>query len=100
MATHKPKVFTPEEIKDMHEQFPLNCMLLNYTPTGKLLTTVEAAELCNFKPNTFEINRGKGKGPAYIQPEDSRRILYSETVLLAWLVAGFRNSTYTEAESV
>lgn len=92
--------FTEEQINAIHERFPLNCKLLNYTPTGRLLTSAQAAELCGFKPNTFEQKRMTGKGPAYIQPEDSRRILYAEPVLLDWLASGLRTSTYTEAESV
>lgn len=92
--------FTEEQINAIHERFPLNCKLLNYTPTGRLLTNNEAAGMCGLKPNSLEIKRMNGTGPAYIQPEGSRRILYAEPVLLDWLASGLRTSTYTEAESV
>lgn len=84
---------TEEQIKDIHDRFPLNCMLLGYTPTGKLLSNEQAAEICGFKPNTLEQKRMTGTGPYYVQPEDCRRVMYSEPLLLEWLAAGVRMNT-------
>tara|TARA_R110001592_G_scaffold363036_1_gene679417 strand:+ start:31570 stop:31848 length:279 start_codon:yes stop_codon:yes gene_type:complete len=82
-----------EQINEIHERFPLNCKLFNYTPIGRPLTNIEASAFCGFKPNTFEQKRMSGTGPAYIQPESSRRVLYPEPLLLDWLAAGLRMST-------
>lgn len=77
-----------QQITEIHDRFELNCKLLGYTPTGKLLNNEQAADICNFKKNTLEQKRMSGTGPAYIQPKDCRRILYSEPLLLDWLASG------------
>lgn len=82
-----------QQINEIHSRFELNCKLLGYVPSGKLLTNDQAADICGFKPNTLEQKRMNGTGPAYIQPEDSRRILYSEPLLLDWLASGLRLNT-------
>jgi len=90
MAIHS---LTDEQINEIYDRFPQNCKLLNYTPRGRLLTNAEAAELCGLKPNTIEQKRMNGTGPAYVQPKDTRRILYAEPVLLDWLASGLRLNT-------
>jgi len=84
---------TDEEINEMLERFPLNCKLLNYTPKGGLLSNVEAAKVCGYKPNTLEQKRKNGTGPRYIRPNESRRVMYAEPILLDWLASGLREST-------
>ena len=84
----------PEEtINAIHDRFELNCKLLGYTPKGRLLTNKEASEVCGYEPNTLEQKRMNGTGPAFIQPPESRRILYSEPLLLDWLASGLRLNT-------
>jgi len=84
---------SPEQINEIHSRFEPNCKLLGYTPKGRLLSNNEAADICGLKPNSLEIKRMNGTGPAYIQPEGSRRILYSEPLLLDWLASGLRLNT-------
>jgi hypothetical protein len=93
MATYDANQPSQEQISEIHDRFALNCKLLGYTPTGRLLSNEQAAEICGFKPNTLEQKRMSGTGPAYIQPEGGRRILYSEPLLLDWLAAGLRLNT-------
>lgn len=93
MGTYNANQLSQEQINEIHDRFELNCKLLGYTPTGKLLSNEQAAEICGFKPNTLEQKRMCGTGPAYLQPEGSRRILYSEPLLLDWLAAGLRMNT-------
>ncbi|TVT32827.1 hypothetical protein [Marinobacter vinifirmus] len=81
------------QINEIYERFPLNCKLLNYTPKGRPLTNIEASDFAGCKPNTFEQKRMNGTGPAYIQPEGSRRVLYPEPLLLDWLASGLRLNT-------
>lgn len=57
----------------------------------KLLTTKQAAELLDVKPNTLEIWRVKGDGPVFKRIGSNVR--YSESDLLAYLEAGTRQST-------
>jgi hypothetical protein len=69
------------------------CELFNYTPKCRPLSNKEAAELLHFQPNTLEIKRLNGTGPRYFQPPGTRRVLYSEKDVLAWLASGARTST-------
>ncbi|WP_200176553.1 helix-turn-helix transcriptional regulator [Ectothiorhodospira shaposhnikovii] len=69
------------------------CELFNYTPKGRPLTNEEAAELLSFAPNTLEQHRHKGTGPNFFSPPGTRRVWYSERVLLEWLASGARSST-------
>jgi len=84
---------TEQQINEIADRFEANCKLIGYTPRGRLLTNNEAAEICGFKPNTLEQKRMSGSGPAYIQPERSRRVLYPEPILLDWLVTRLRTNT-------
>lgn len=93
MVTYNANQLSQDQISEIHDRFEQNCKLLGYTPTGKLLSNEQAADICGLKPNTLEIKRMNGTGPAYIQPEGSRRILYSEPLLLDWLASGLRLNT-------
>ena len=88
-AKHLPK----EKINEVADNFDDYCKMFGYKPKGRLLTNNEAAALCGFKPNTLEQKRMNGSGPPYIQPERSRRVLYSEPLLLDWLAACLRTNT-------
>ena len=84
---------TPQQINEIHERFETNCKLLGYTPQNRLLSNIEAAAICGFQPNSFEQKRLYLTGPPCIQIQGSRRILYSEPVLLDWIVSGFHALT-------
>jgi hypothetical protein len=60
-----------------------------------LMTNEEAARLLGLKPNTLEIWRINGKGPAYLKLGDARQapIRYQRSVLLAWAATRVRKST-------
>lgn len=60
----------------------------------KLLTNEQTAEFLGVKPNTLEIWRVKGQGPAY--RKIGRSVRYAEADLLAYLEAGTRQSTSQE----
>ena len=75
------------------------CELFNYTPKCRPLNNTEAAEILHFAPNTLEIKRLNGTGPRYFQPQGSRRVLYSERDVLAWIASGARTSTSDQLTS-
>jgi len=60
-----------------------------------LLTNEQAAELLGVRPNTLEIWRVKGQGPAY-RKIGRRSVRYAESDLLAFIEAGTRQSTSQE----
>ena len=57
----------------------------------KLLTNAATAEFLGLKPNTLEIWRIQGRGPAF--RKIGRAVRYVETDVLAWLDAQTCNST-------
>ena len=57
----------------------------------KLLTNKEAAELLGLKPNTLDIWRIQGKGPAYRKV--GRLVRYSESDVISWIDAVTCTST-------
>ncbi|MGC3189994.1 helix-turn-helix transcriptional regulator [Pseudomonas aeruginosa] len=69
------------------------CELFNYTPKNRPLSSAEAAAVLLLAPNTMEQHRLRGTGPRYFQPAGTRRVLYSEKDVLAWLASGARIST-------
>lgn len=69
------------------------CEFFSYTPKNRELTTAEAADVLGIKPNTLEIKRSAGGGPAYIKPPGCKRVTYNEKVLLAFKYSGLRRST-------
>ena len=52
-----------------------------------LLTSAETAALLGLKPNTLEIWRTKGKGPAFLKLSDSPQgpVRYERSTVLQWL---------------
>ncbi|MDI4634030.1 helix-turn-helix domain-containing protein [Pelomonas sp. V22] len=52
----------------------------------RLLTTPQAAALMGLRPNTLEIWRVSGKGPAY-RKLAGRAVRYVETEVIEWLAA-------------
>ncbi len=73
--------------------FDQQCELFNYTPKGRPMSTEELAELRGVSKRTVEGDRVRGVGPRYFQPEGTRRVMYSERDVLAWLTRGMRHST-------
>lgn len=69
------------------------------TDQPDLLTTSEAAEYTRQTVNTLAVLRYKGKGPRYIRPEGTRKVLYERSELDAWLAGGVRQGTAPEAAS-
>lgn len=72
------------------ERFETNCRLLTYTPKGRMLTTKEAAAVCQVKPNTMQDKRRRVGGPPFVQPVAHRGVLYPEPLLLDWIVNGLK----------
>jgi hypothetical protein len=52
-----------------------------------LLTSAETAALLSIKPNTLEVWRNKGKGPAFVKMGDTRQapIRYHRSVVAQWI---------------
>ena len=70
------------------------CDMLGYTPKGRPLSTPEAAEVLQVRPDTLVQNRSKGAaGPRYFRPAGSRKVLYSERDLLIYIASGARMNT-------
>jgi len=69
------------------------CEFFSYTPKNRLLTTEEAAEVLGLRPNTLEIKRTYGNGPAFIKPPGCKFVSYNERDLLEYRYAGRRKST-------
>jgi len=57
----------------------------------KLLNNAATAELLGIRPNTLEIWRTKGTGPAY--KKLGRAVRYVEAEVIAWLDAQTRTNT-------
>lgn len=77
--------------------FEQQCELFNYTPKKRPITGKEFAELRGVSERTVEGDRVRGVGPRYFQPEGTRRVMYSERDVLAWLVSGMKQSTSENA---
>ena len=75
------------------------CKLFNYTPKGRPLRNDEAAELLGMQPAALEFKRFRGGGPRFFKPKDSRRVLYAEPDVLAYLASGERTSTSDQRAS-
>jgi hypothetical protein len=73
--------------------FKQHCELFNYAPTGRPMDTESLARLRGVSKRTVEGDRVRGVGPRYFQPEGTRRVLYSERDVLAWLASGEKHST-------
>ncbi len=69
------------------------CELFNYTPKGRPLDAIEAAEVLSLSVATLEGYRVRGVPLRYFSPPGSRVIRYAERDVLAWLAAGARYST-------
>ena len=74
------------------------CVLLSYKPKGTMLTNEEAADVLRMKPSALDFKRFRGGGPRYFRPSDSRRVLYSERDVLAYIWVGMRESTSDQLE--
>lgn len=74
-------------------EFERHCALFNYTPKGRFLDTKEYAALRGISIRTAEDERVRGVGPRFIQPKGTRRVLYAEPEVLAWLASGLKHST-------
>ncbi len=59
----------------------------------KYLTTVQAAEYCNYSKSTLEKLRCHGGGPKFLRPIGGRRVLYLREDIDDWLLEGRRTST-------
>ena len=75
------------------------CDLFNYEPRKRPLTADEAAELLRISPATLETCRLEGRGPRFFRPPKSRRVLYSEKDVLAYIAAGEGYSTSDRARA-
>lgn len=75
------------------------CELFNYEPKRRPLNTAEAAEILHIKPITLDIKRIEGGGPRYFRPPGTRKVLYSERDVLAFLASGARTSTSQQPAS-
>lgn len=62
---------------------------------GDLLSNGQTAAILGVKPNTLEIWRGKGKGPAFIKlgEHPSSPIRYQRSRVMAWIEANTHVST-------
>lgn len=69
------------------------CVVFNYKPKNRLLTSAETADVLRTTKSALDFKRFKGGGPRYFRNDDSRRVLYSERDVLAYLWAGMRTST-------
>jgi len=69
------------------------CELFNFKPTGLPMDTEGLAKLRGVSKRTVEGDRVRGVGPRYFQPPGTRRVLYSERDVLAWLASGMKQST-------
>lgn len=69
------------------------CELFAYTPENRPLTSAETAKLRGISVRTLDGERVRGVGPRYFQPPGTRRVLYSERDVLAWLASGLKHST-------
>jgi hypothetical protein len=67
-----------------------------------LLTTKEAATLLGLKPNTLEIWRSLGKGPAFLKYGDEAfsAVRYERSTLLEWLKTRRFSSTSAHTAAV
>jgi hypothetical protein len=75
------------------------CELFNYEPKRRPINTAEAAEILHLRPITLDIKRIEGGGPRYFRPAGSRKVLYSERDVLAYLASGARTSTSQQPAS-
>ncbi|AZQ66061.1 hypothetical protein EF888_02330 [Silicimonas algicola] len=82
-------------VEDM--TFEQHCELFNYTPKKRPITSKELADLRGVSERTVEGDRVRGVGPRYFQPPGTRRVMYSERDVLAWLVSGAKHSTSENA---
>ena len=73
------------------------CELFNYTPKGRPLNTEEAAAILHCSRVTLEVKRVNGGGPRFFRPRGTRKVLYSEKDVLAFLASG---AQYSTSESV
>ena len=69
------------------------CELFNYKPKGLPMGTEGVAKLRGVSKRTVEGDRVRGVGPRYFQPPGTRRVLYAERDVLAWLASGMKHST-------
>lgn len=53
----------------------------------KYLTAEEVAEMVHAAAETVRFWRHRGVGPKYFRPKGSRRVLYAESDVQAWLQA-------------
>ena len=62
------------------------------------LTSTQAANLLNIKPQTLRRWRLDGRGPAYIRLSGTRgRVLYSEASITSWTTSRTFSSTSQES---
>jgi len=69
------------------------CDLFGYVPKCRPINTIEVSEITHIRPKTLELKRVDGSGPRFFSPPGSRKVVYAERDVLAWLASGARKST-------